>query len=348
MVIRTTDEIAGLHASEALRSDGVRRTGLIDGHGRRINHLRLSVTSRCDLKCAYCRPDLQSQEDRSPFQLNDTQRTQFVRFLHDRFGLAQVRITGGEPLVYPHLEGLVASIRRAVPELRIAMTSNARLLPRHAAALKRAGLDRVNISMDSLRPDRYREITGGELEQVFAGYRAGQKAGFPPPKINVVALKGFNDTEFADIAEWGLARRCEVRFLEAMPIGPVADFNRRAFMSTAEVQTRLADRFDLTPLEAEPGSTARLLRATSVTCSGVIGLISPVSEPFCGSCRRIRVTADARVFPCLLDSRSTDLSVCWEGDLFNTVHAEQLILEAVSAKAAAGTFQSTPMISIGG
>ena len=324
------------------------RRDLVDGCGRRIDHLRLSVTSRCDLRCVYCRPDLHVNPPNEPAALTDDQRVELVRFLHERFGLAQVRITGGEPLVYDNLVPLIASIREAMPDLKIAMTTNARLLPLRAKALRRAGLERLNISLDSLRPDRYREITGSHLAEVLAGFEAARDAGFPAPKVNVVALRGINDDEFAELAEWGFARGSEVRFLEAMPIGPVADFNRKAYMPNSAVRSRLGEHFALEPLTDPAGSTARHWFASNDTCRGVIGLISPVSEPFCGGCRRIRVTATGGLYPCLLDSRSSDLSVSWRNGLFDEELAERIILQAVGGKAPQGTIQSTPMINIGG
>ncbi len=186
------------------------------------------------------------------------------------------------------------------------------------------------------------------MAEVLAGFEAARDAGFPAPKVNVVALRGINDDEFAELAEWGFARGSEVRFLEAMPIGPVAEFNRKAYMPNSAVRSRLAEHFALEPLTDPAGSTARHWSASNDKCRGVIGLISPVSEPFCGGCRRIRITATGGLYPCLLDSRSSDLSGTWRNGVFDEESAERLVMEAVGGKAPQGTIQSTPMINIGG
>ncbi len=321
---------------------------LIDRHGRRINHLRLSVTNRCDLDCVYCKPGSSGSAEPRRETLSDEQRVHFVKTLHDEFGLRQVRITGGEPLVYPHLVSLVRSIRKAAPKLTIAMTTNARLLYRYGFNLKQAGLDRINVSLDSVDPEKYKAITGGNLDDVLTGLESAVFLGFPKPRINTVVLRDYNDHDVIPLVHWAMSKGFELRFLEAMPIGPAAQLNRQAFVSSAEVLNTLRREFDLEELSRESGETAQRYSVRSSNGAGVIGVISPVSEPFCASCRRIRLTADGKLYPCLLDNRWTDLGkVLQDGDRDNG-QIEKTLFEAVQSKAAAGHEQTSRMISIGG
>ena len=323
------------------------RVGLVDGCGRRIDHLRVSITSACDLQCVYCRPDSLSRVV-GRHDLTNEQRVQLIRFLSDRYGLGQVRITGGEPLVHRDVVSLVGQIRQAVPTLPIALTTNARRLYQKGFELRRAGLDRLNVSLDSLDPERYRRMTGAAIDDVLRGLESATFVGFPPPKVNAVVLQGLNDEEIVPLARWAIARSSEIRFLEAMPIGPAADLNRRAFVSAAKIRARLAERFSLEPIAGEPGDTAKRYRVTDGASTGVVGIIAPVSEPFCGGCRRMRITAEGRLFPCLLDDRSVDLSAAWrDGDLDGD-RVAGLIESAVADKQSQGRGQTTPMVALGG
>ncbi len=326
-----------------------RSAGLIDGCGRRIDHLRMSVISTCDLRCIYCQPGEQSTQSNARTTLSDEHRLEFIRFLHDRYGLLHVRITGGEPLLYRGVVSLIAAIRRTFANMSIAMTTSGQHLYNKGFELRRAGLNRLNVSLDSLDPDRYRRITGGTLENVLTGLESARFVGFEPPKINTVVLRGVNDDEVVELARWALSRGSEIRFLEAMPIGPAAKTNRLAFVSAARIKGELARHFELTPLTREHGETARRYRAVGKECSGVIGLISPISDPFCGQCRRIRITAEGRLFPCLLDSQSVDLSTAWREGSFSHARAERLMQSAVSAKKPSGNRgQATAMVTLGG
>lgn len=322
------------------------RTPLIDGHGRRIHHLRLSVISACNLRCIYCKP---SADGGGTLRLTDRNRTEFVRFLYEQYGLSHVRVTGGEPLLYPRLLELIESLREIAADLGLAMTTNAQGLADRAESLRNVGLDRLNISIDSLDPDRYRAMTGGELRPVLEGIDAAIAAGFPPPKLNSVVLRGENEDEIASLAAWAFERGCEMRFLEAMPIGPAADVNRRLFVSADEIHARLASEFDLTPIGLEFGATALRFRCRGTYDSGVIGLIAPMTKPFCGSCGRVRLTADGKLYPCLLDQRFADLRPAWFQDMFNAHLADSLIRAVVERKNWQGpNLQSSSMVSLGG
>ena len=322
-------------------------SGLIDGCGRRIDHLRLSVTSRCELRCVYCRPKDASFQAAS-CDLSDRQRVELVRFLRERFGLTQVRITGGEPLLYPNIVSLVAELKRTVPDVVLAMTTNGRLLYQKGVELYEAGLDRLNVSLDSLDPVRYRRITGASIEPLLEGLESARFVGFAPPKINTVVLRGLNDGEIHELARWAWSRGSEIRFLEAMPIGPAAEANRRAYVSGAEIKAKLAEWFDLEPIARRPGETAKRFRASGKSESGIVGLITPVSEPFCADCRRMRLTATGRLFPCLLDERSVDLNTVWSMGTFDDTEAHDVFCKAVGRKKPRGSEQPVSMIALGG
>ncbi len=324
------------------------RGSLTDTFGRRIDHIRISVTSACDLRCVYCRPSAKAGHEENSDNLSDTQRVEFIRYLYDRHGLSQVRLTGGEPLLYPQLSTLIAKIRRACPDLTLAVTTNGRLLSRFARDLRRAGLDRLNVSLDSLDGDCYRRMTGGSLKTVIAGLDAADDAGFPPPKINTVVLRDLNDAEVTRMAEWAIARGSEIRFLEAMPIGAAAEFNKAHFVAAAELRRRLAAEFVLSALATPPGATATRFRAISGALDGIIGTIAPVSEPFCSSCRRIRLTADGHLFPCLLDAFSVDMRPAWQRGCLDSVEVAERIDSAVRSKQKHGSVQPVQMIQLGG
>lgn len=326
----------------------LRSSELIDGCGRTIDHLRLSVTSTCDLRCVYCRPNGSANAQSSRECLTDEQRLEFVRFLYERYGLSQVRITGGEPLLHRGIIRLLSDLRRCVPHVELAMTTNGRLLYHKGFELFHAGLHRLNVSLDSLRPKRYREITGADIEGVLNGIQSARVVGFRTLRINTVVLRGINDNEIIDLSIWALARGLEVRFLEAMPIGATAEFNRSAFVSGAEIEAILAKRFQLDPLPRKPGETARRFRAADPTVDGVIGLISPVTEPFCVACRRMRLTAEGILYPCLLDDRAVDMRPAWSGGRLSPEKANMLIRKAVAAKGLHGSTQGTQMITLGG
>lgn len=319
---------------------------LIDGHGRRIHHLRLSVTSACDLHCIYCKPRSDGAGGR---KLIDRQRVEFVQFLYEQYGLTQVRITGGEPLLCPSVEELIQGLRAHAPGILLAMTTNGQRLANRAVALRRVGLDRLNISLDSLNADQYRALTGGELAPVIAGLDAAFDAGFPPPKLNAVVLRGHNVHEVCDLAAWAFARGCEVRFLEAMPIGPAAEVNRRLFVAADEIKQRLRQEFVLRALPVEYGETALRFMADGPRGRGTLGLIAPMTKPFCGSCGRVRLTSEGKLFPCLLDERFADMRPAWTDNGFDPEVADRLITEVVQGKRAQGPKrQSTAMVSLGG
>lgn len=320
---------------------------ITDTHGRTIDHLRLSVTSACNLRCLYCRPGACPPSSRA--SLTDDQRLDLVSHLYAHRGLRQLRLTGGEPLLHGSIVDLIARIRDAAPDLSLAMTTNGLRLAEVARDLRNAGLDRLNVSLDTIDPSRYQTLTGGCVDHVIGGLSAALDAGFPPPRINTVVLRGHNDDSLADLAEWAIDRGFEIRFLEAMPIGQAAEFNRSHFVPEQRILRQIESRYLLRPLPSASGETSTRFVASNARHRGVIGIIAPLSKPFCGQCRRMRVTADGLLFPCLLDSRHISLSQCWERQSLDTHLADCLIDAAIAKKSLAGSLeQRTGMIKLGG
>jgi len=233
----------------------------------------------------------------------------FVQILRRHFDLAKVRLTGGEPLVRRDVAALVAALA-AEGIQDIALTTNGELLADAAAELRQAGLRRVNIHIDSLDAGTYRTLTRrGRLSRALAGLEAARRAGLVPIKLNMVVLRGVNDSEVVAMARFGLERGCEVRFLEVMPIGVAAVSHREWFVPSAEVRHRLASAFDLEPLPVVPGAPSRDVRARdTLGRSGLLGFISPCSQPFCSECRRLRLTSAGRLIGCLARAEGPDVS----------------------------------------
>jgi cyclic pyranopterin phosphate synthase len=231
---------------------------------------------------------------------------QIAQRLHDRFGLRRVRITGGDPLVRPHLENLVALLSEIGLD-EISMTTNAQTLARSMEALKAAGLKRLNISLDSLDPDRYRRLTGGELSRTLEGIEAADRSGLRPLKINTVVLRGHNEDEVESLAVWALERGYQIRFLELMAIGCVQNHHKAMFVPASEVRERLTRRFRLSPIEGEAGAPARLWHVQGEGLDGRVGFISPETEPFCRACGRLRLTAKGKFLGCIMHDDGPDV-----------------------------------------
>jgi GTP 3',8-cyclase len=282
------------------------REPLIDGHGREIFDLRVSVTDRCNFRCQYCMPTdgLPWLERGEVLTFEELARVVGVLAA---MGVGDVRLTGGEPLVrrdFPRLAALLAAVD-GVHEL--SLTTNGYLLERDAEALVRAGVDRFNVSIDSLQRDRFFEMTRRDaLPQVLAGLEV--LARFPeahPIKINAVAMRGFTESEVIPFARFAREHPYEVRFIEFMPLDADHAWTPGAVLTGEEIRAAIEAVWPLEPEEREPGATARVYRFADG--HGRIGFVSPVSEPFCGDCNRIRITADGRLRTCLFSLRETDL-----------------------------------------
>ncbi len=277
-----------------------------DQYGRRINYMRISLTDVCNLRCVYCMPEVMRFRPKAEL-LQDDEVVTIVR-AGAELGVDKVRLTGGEPTVRHGIIELVRRIARISGIRDLSMTTNGVLLKKLAAPLADAGLSRVNISIDTLDPAKFHRITRwGHLEDVWAGIEAAEAAGLQPIKLNCVVVRGYNEDEVVDLARLTLDRPWEVRFIEMMPLGDVADFQQSAVVTMRETRARIEEA--LGPLFEVPGHNpadpSRPFRLAGA--QGTIGFISTVTEPFCAGCNRVRVTADGKLRLCLLRDREVDL-----------------------------------------
>ena len=289
-----------------IRQNGRPGKIMIDSYGRHLHYLRVSLTDACNLRCVYCMPeDIQFRPASTLMQ--DDEILTLVRVAAS-LGVNKIRFTGGEPTVRRGVVKLVREIKSIPGIERIGMTTNGIKLAELAEPLARAGLDQVNISIDSLDPDKFRRITRrGNLDEVWRGIAAAEAAGIQPIKLNCVVTRGFNDDEVADLARLSLANDWDVRFIELMPLGSVADFQQEQVVPSTETKARIEAA--LGPLELVPGHNghdpARSYRLPGAR--GRLGFISSVSEPFCAGCNRLRLTADGKLRLCLLRDDEVDL-----------------------------------------
>jgi cyclic pyranopterin phosphate synthase len=277
---------------------------LTDPFGRPITYLRISLTDRCNLRCVYCMPTGGLKWLPRKEILSNNEIVQVVQTAA-ALGINKIRLTGGEPLVRPGIVELVRAIA-AIPSIQdISLTTNGILLEKLVRPLARAGLKRVNVSLDTLKPDRYQTITRfGSFAKVWDGLLAAEQAGLSPIKLNAVIIRGFNDDELPDLAQLSLEHPWDIRFIEVMPIGNAQDWGRgflapqERFVSVHEMRTRLVN-FTLQPAETPTVSgPARTFRIPGA--AGTVGFISPLGEHFCHSCNRLRLTADGNLRACLV------------------------------------------------
>lgn len=299
----TTTTLIPLTMVETIAADGPAQ----DAYGRRINYLRISLTDRCNLRCVYCMPAEGVRWQPKEELLTDDELLRIVRLAAD-VGFTKIRLTGGEPTLRRNLPDLVREIAAHPAITDIAMTTNGILLPRLAEPLARAGLKRINVSLDTLDAARFREITrGGRLDLVLEGIAAAEAAGLAPVKLNAVVVRGQNDHEVADLAGLAYAHPWQVRFIEVMPFAGVDDIAFDLLVPTAEVMARIAARWgDLTPdPAADPVDPARPFIFPGAR--GSVGFISAMTDAFCATCNRMRLTADGKLRLCLLRDDEVDL-----------------------------------------
>jgi cyclic pyranopterin phosphate synthase len=302
----------------ALPADRPAVPGLVDTHGRAATDLRVSLTDRCNLRCTYCMPPEGLEWLPDDRLLTDDEIVRLVRIAVERLGVDEVRFTGGEPLLRRGLERIVAAtaaLRTAAgraPET--SLTTNALGLGKRAQRLADAGLSRVNVSLDTLRADRFAAITHRDrIDDVLAGLRAAADAGLGPIKINTVLLRGMNDDEAPDLLAWALREGYQLRFIEQMPLEPHGAWDRSAMIDAAEILAALTARFDLS--EDSPGTRGAAPAETwrvrwddgGVVRTGRVGIVASVTRPFCADCDRTRLTADGQVRDCLFATREHDL-----------------------------------------
>jgi len=278
---------------------------LIDRFGRTVNYVRISVTDRCDFRCVYCMDEDMQFVPRA--QLLTLEELATVGRAFTELGVSKIRITGGEPLVRRNILQLMQDLG-ALPGLgELVMTSNGSQLPRYADDLRAAGVKRLNISLDSLRPERFRRLTRvGELDRVLAGIDAAQEAGFERTKINAVILKNRNHDEVTDLVRFAADRGMDISFIEEMPLGTIGEHDRaEAYYSSDQIRTDLEQTFTLLPTTETTGGPSRYFKLAETGTR--VGFISPHSHNFCESCNRVRLTCEGRLLLCLGQEHSVDL-----------------------------------------
>ncbi len=283
----------------------IQRSPLTDNHGRTVRDLRLSITDRCNLRCVYCMPAEGMPWLPKQDLLTYEELARFTRVCLE-CGVHSVRLTGGEPTVRADLHVLVRMLHDLAPGLDLALTTNGLKLPEMAPALRAAGLTRVNVSLDTLRPERFRELARRDrFAEVLAGLDAARREGFSPIKVNAVLMRGVNDDEVVPLASWARDEGYELRFIEWMPLDFQHSWDRARLVSAAEILEQLARAFPLEPEDGDdPSAPARTFRYADG--AGRVGVIASVTRPFCGTCDRIRLTADGQVRTCLFAHQEYD------------------------------------------
>ncbi len=321
---------------------------LVDSYLRRINYLRISVTDRCNLRCIYCMPDGGIRWIPHSEILTYEEIAIVVRAGAD-LGINKIRLTGGEPLVRANLPQLVRMLSEINGIDEISMTTNGTLLKRHALELKKAGLRRINVSLDSFKADRFKQITRlGKLQDTLDGIEAAKNAGLTPVKIDMVVIKGVNDDEVLDFATKSYEQGWHVRFIELMPLSNIG-----GLVPVNELQKKIETLGKLEPAPSIVGNgPARYFSLPGA--KGTIGFISPVTEPFCRWCNRLRLTSYGQLCPCLLSDSGVDLRTPLRNGKLTEEELKHLITELVASKPAhhelesATTILSRKMSQIGG
>ncbi len=329
-------------------------TGLGDRFGRTATDLRVSLTDRCNLRCTYCMPPEGLDWMPTEEVLTDDEVVRLITVAVERLGVREVRFTGGEPLVR---RGLVDIVRRTAalePRPETSITTNALGLERMAGALAGAGLDRVNVSLDTVRRDDFATITRRDrLHDVVAGLRAAQETGLGPVKVNAVLLRGVNDDQAPELLRWCLERDYQLRFIEQMPLDAQHGWSRERMVTAEEILGALEAEFDLAPAE-EPRGSAPAELFTVDDGPGTVGVIASVTRPFCGDCDRVRLTADGQVRNCLFAREESDLRTALRSGADDSEIADRWRVAMLGKRAGHGIddvafLQPTrPMSAIGG
>ena len=281
---------------------------MLDKYERDINYLRVSITDRCNLRCTYCRPkegvSLKGHDDILRYE-------EIIRIVSQavKIGFIKIRLTGGEPLVRRDFVAFARDLKKIQGLRDISLTTNGILLDQYAEDIFKAGITRINISLDSINKDKYFQITrGGNLDDVFRGIAAAEKAGFSPIKINTVVVNGFNDNEALAFAQLAFTKPFQIRFIEIMPVSSVNANQLEDFLPTTQLSDRICQHFKLEPIDGKKKKSdgpAKIYRIKGGR--GEIGFIHPVSDHFCSTCNRLRLTADGKLRACLLQDEEIDL-----------------------------------------
>ncbi len=312
---------------------------LIDPFQRKVEYVRLSVTDRCNMRCFYCLPEgSKSFAVRDDYISYDEIETVMAAFTE--LGVKRIRITGGEPLVRPDLTKLIAKLGMLPGTEDLSLSTNASLLEDYAEDLYAAGVSRLNVSLDSLNPKRFREITiNGDLDAVIAGLMAAKQTGFSPIKINMVLMKGVNDDEVFDMYDFCVEHGFNLRFIETMPVGAAGLKATQYYMGLDLVRKQLEQRYKLTPGVLPGGGPARYYRIDGT--DNHIGFITPISQHFCKTCNRVRLSTDGTIYLCLGQEHSYPLRPMLR-DGANKDDIKTAILEAIALKPMKHEFKEKP------
>ncbi|MCA1804604.1 MAG: GTP 3',8-cyclase MoaA [Xanthomonadaceae bacterium] len=313
-------------------------TQLVDPFGRSIEYVRLSVTDRCDLRCSYCMPKgfRDFEEPEHWLRFDEIER---VIAAFARLGARRIRLTGGEPLVRKGLPELAASLARLPGVEDLSLSTNATRLARHALALRQAGVSRLNISLDTLRPERFKAITGGKLDKVLDGIRAAGDAGFAPIKLNMVIMKGVNEDEVDDMVQFCIDHGLTLRFIETMPMGDTGRVATDQYVDLQDVKARLGRRFELIPGMMPGGGPARYVQVAGTELR--IGFITPISQHFCATCNRVRLSVDGTLYLCLGQEDKLELRPLLRAGISDT-ELEEAIHGAIARKPERHEFREKP------
>ncbi len=307
-------------------------TDLVDPHRRKVRDLRISVTDRCNFRCSYCMPAEGMQWVPRSEILTFEEIERFARVCVEHFGFNSIRLTGGEPLVRAHLPRLItklAGLGSEASRIDLSLTTNGATLRKHAQSLADAGLERVNVSLDSLRRDRFLELTRrDELDHVLDGVDAAIEAGLAPVKINVVVMRGINDDEVVDFVRFGREKGVTVRFIEFMPLDATGEWTRDTVVAADEIVEKIDAAYPIEPIRRGSEPAERFAFADG---AGEVGVIASVTRPFCDDCDRVRLTAEGAFRTCLFAIDEFDMRPVLRSGADSSTIADE-IREAVGAK----------------
>ena len=312
---------------------------LIDSFQRRIDYVRLSVTDRCDLRCVYCIPEGFKDFEEPEHWLSFDEIERVMRAFTE-LGVRRVRLTGGEPLSRGKLPQLAARLGK-LPQLDdLSLSTNATMLKKLALPLKQAGVTRLNVSLDSLKPERYTAITGGgKLTHVLDGLLAAKAAGFEPIKINMVVMKGVNDDEIAAMVAYCIEHEFTLRFIETMPMGDTGRGAVDHYRDLQEIKQELAQKYELIPTIMQGGGPARYVQVAGTQLN--IGFITPISQHFCATCNRVRITVDGTLYTCLGQEHKVALRPLLRAGISDDA-LKQTIVQAIIDKPERHEFTTDP------
>jgi cyclic pyranopterin phosphate synthase len=327
---------------------------LADSFGRVAEDLRVSLTDRCNLRCSYCMPAEGLDWLPDETVLSDDEVIRLVGIAVGLLGVREVRFTGGEPLVRRGLVDIVARTKALRPSPEVSLTTNALGLARTAGALAEAGLDRINVSLDTVRPETFAEITRRDrLDDVLSGLEAATAAGLAPIKLNAVLLRGVNDEQAPELLHWAIEHGYDLRFIEQMPLDAQHGWSRESMITAEEILERLEAEFRLSPASEPRGSAPAELFVVDGG-PATVGVIASVTRPFCGDCDRVRLTADGQVRNCLFAREESDLRTALRSGASDDELAVRWVHAMAGKKAGHGIDDPTflqpdrPMSAIGG